>query len=46
MWGKAAPTLNAILAGEAVDATALQKAIKLNTSVIKQYNQALDGLVS
>ncbi|MEL7167016.1 MAG: hypothetical protein AAGL96_16220 [Pseudomonadota bacterium] len=46
MWGKVAPTLHAILAGDAVDATALQKAIKLNTSVIKQYNQALDGLVS
>ncbi|MEL7090732.1 MAG: hypothetical protein AAFN94_03260 [Pseudomonadota bacterium] len=46
IWGKVTPTLRAVLVGEPVDTAAIAKVLKLNTSVIKQYDQALDGLVS
>ncbi|WP_415920371.1 hypothetical protein [Tateyamaria sp. SN6-1] len=42
-WSKMRPTLDAMHAGEAVDDITVQKMLKLNTSVLKQMDQAVDG---
>lgn len=42
-WGKMRPTLDAVLGPSPPDAMAVQKMLKLNRSVIKQLDQAVEG---
>lgn len=42
-WSKMRPVMNAALAGETPDDAAIAGALKLNKSVLKQLNQAVEG---